>query len=105
MPKKNCVWERHRLQGPSANPAFGPSQFGTAFALQNQQPQRLLGQGALTGAQRRQSNWTAEEDRLLLELVKAGKSWVFIAGSSRQQGHRAGLPWNWKANQQSKVAA
>ncbi len=27
----------------------------------------------MTGAQRRQSNWTAEEDRLLLELVEAGK--------------------------------
>jgi hypothetical protein len=33
----------------------------------------------MTGAARRQSNWTPEEDRRLLELVEAHKSWVFIS--------------------------
>ena len=43
----------------------------------------------MTGAQRRQSNWTAEEDRLLLELVEAGKSWVFIAANLKRPAKSA----------------
>jgi hypothetical protein len=32
----------------------------------------------MSGAARRASNWTANEDRRLRELVEARKSWVFI---------------------------
>jgi hypothetical protein len=32
----------------------------------------------MTGAQRRGSNWTPEEDRRF-DLIEAGKSWVFIS--------------------------
>jgi hypothetical protein len=38
----------------------------------------------MTGAARRQSNWTAEEDRRLLELIKAKKSSVFIAANLKR---------------------
>ena len=38
----------------------------------------------MTGAARRQSNWTAEEDRRLLELVEARKSWVFISANLKR---------------------
>jgi hypothetical protein len=38
----------------------------------------------MTGAQRRQGNWTAEEDRLALELVEAGKSWVLISAKLKR---------------------
>jgi len=33
----------------------------------------------MIGAMPRGSNWTPEEDRRLLELVEAKKSWVFIS--------------------------
>jgi len=35
----------------------------------------------MTGGGQRQRNWTPEEDGRLLELVEAGKSWVFIAAN------------------------
>jgi hypothetical protein len=38
----------------------------------------------MTGAARRQGNWTADEDRLLLELVEAGKSWVLISAKLKR---------------------
>lgn len=38
----------------------------------------------MSGAARRQSNWTAEEDRRLLELVEARKSWVFISANLKR---------------------
>jgi Myb-like DNA-binding domain len=38
----------------------------------------------MTGAARRQSNWTPEEDRRLLELVEAGKSWVLISANLKR---------------------
>jgi Myb-like DNA-binding domain len=38
----------------------------------------------MTGAARRQSNWTPEEDRQLLELVEAHKSWVFISANLKR---------------------
>jgi|KBSMisStaDraftv2_1062788.scaffolds.fasta_scaffold3134679_1 hypothetical protein len=38
----------------------------------------------MSGAARRQSNWTAEEDRRLLELVEAQKSWVFISANLKR---------------------
>jgi hypothetical protein len=34
--------------------------------------------------QHRGSNWTADEDRRLLELVEAGKSWVFISANLKR---------------------
>ena len=39
----------------------------------------------MTGAAPRQSNWTSEEDRRLLELIEAGKSWVFIAANLKRR--------------------
>jgi Myb-like DNA-binding domain len=39
---------------------------------------------AMTGAARRQSNWTPEEDRRLLEFVEAGKSWVLISANLKR---------------------
>jgi hypothetical protein len=38
----------------------------------------------MIGAQRRQGNWTDEEDRLLLELVEAGTSWVLISAKLKR---------------------
>jgi Myb-like DNA-binding domain len=38
----------------------------------------------VSGAQRRQSNWTADEDQRLLKLVEAGKSWVFISANLKR---------------------
>jgi Myb-like DNA-binding domain len=38
----------------------------------------------MIGAARRQSNWTPEEDRRLLELVEAHKSWVFISANLKR---------------------
>jgi hypothetical protein len=43
----------------------------------------------MTGAQRRQSNWTADEDQRLLKLVEAGKSWVFISGNLKRPASSA----------------
>ena len=34
--------------------------------------------------QHRGTNWTPEEDRRLLELIKAGKSWVFISANLKR---------------------
>jgi hypothetical protein len=42
-------------------------------------------------AQRRQGNWTAEEDRRLLELIDAGKSWVFICANLKRPASGARL--------------
>jgi hypothetical protein len=42
----------------------------------------------MTGAARRQSNWTAEEDRRLLELVEAGKSWVHFSETQAAEALR-----------------
>ena len=39
----------------------------------------------MTGPAPRQSNWTSEEDRRLLELIEAGKSWVFIAANLKRR--------------------
>jgi Myb-like DNA-binding domain len=38
----------------------------------------------MTGAALRQSNWTPEEDRRLLEFVEAGKSWVLISANLKR---------------------
>ena len=38
----------------------------------------------MSGAARRQSNWTTEEDRRLRELVEARKSWVFISANLKR---------------------
>jgi hypothetical protein len=38
----------------------------------------------VSGAQRRQSNWTADEDQRLLKLVEAGKSWMFISANLKR---------------------
>ena len=38
----------------------------------------------MSGAKRRTSNWTPDEDRRLLELIKAGKSWVFISANLKR---------------------
>jgi hypothetical protein len=35
-------------------------------------------------AQQRGSKWTHEEDRRLLDLVEAGKSWVFISAKLKR---------------------
>jgi Myb-like DNA-binding protein len=35
----------------------------------------------MTGAARRGSNWTPDEDQRLLKLVETGKSWVFISAN------------------------
>jgi len=38
----------------------------------------------MTGAQRRGTNWTPEEDRRLFDLIEAGKSWVFISANLKR---------------------
>jgi hypothetical protein len=38
----------------------------------------------LMAVQHRGSNWTPEEDRRLLDLIKAGKSWVFISANLKR---------------------
>jgi Myb-like DNA-binding domain len=38
----------------------------------------------MSGAQRRGTNWTPEEDRRLFELVEASKSWVFISANLKR---------------------
>ena len=43
----------------------------------------------MTGAQRRQINWTADEDQRLFKLVEAGKSWVFISANLKRPERRA----------------
>ena len=44
----------------------------------------------MTGAQRRQINWTADEDQRLFKLVEAGKSWVFISANLEGPASSAG---------------
>jgi hypothetical protein len=39
---------------------------------------------ALMAVQHRGSNWTAEEDRRLLDLIAAGKSWTLISATLRR---------------------
>jgi hypothetical protein len=36
--------------------------------------------------QHRGSNWTADEDRRLLDLIEAGKSWVLISANLKRTG-------------------
>jgi hypothetical protein len=43
----------------------------------------------MSGAGRRTSNWTANEGQPLLELVAAGKSWVFISGNLKRPAKTA----------------
>jgi hypothetical protein len=43
----------------------------------------------MSGAGRRTSNWTANEDQRLLELVAAGKSWVFISANLKRPAKTA----------------
>jgi Myb-like DNA-binding domain len=43
----------------------------------------------MTGAQRRQGNWTPEEDQRLLDLVETGKSWVFILANLKRPAKSA----------------
>jgi hypothetical protein len=43
----------------------------------------------MTGAARRGSNWTANEDQRLLKLVEAGKSWVFISANLKRPASSA----------------
>jgi len=39
---------------------------------------------ALMAVQHRGSNWTVEEDRRLLDLIAAGKSWTLISGTLKR---------------------
>jgi hypothetical protein len=39
---------------------------------------------ALMAVQHRGSNWTAEEDRRLLDLIAAGKSWTLISATLKR---------------------
>jgi hypothetical protein len=39
--------------------------------------------------QHRGSNWTPEEDRRLLELIEARKSWVFISANLKRPAKTA----------------
>jgi hypothetical protein len=43
----------------------------------------------MSGAARRGSNWTANEDQRLLKLVEAGKSWVFISANLKRPASSA----------------
>jgi hypothetical protein len=43
----------------------------------------------MAGAQRRGSNWTADEDQRLLKLFESGKSWVFISANLRRPAKTA----------------
>ena len=43
----------------------------------------------MSGATRRGSNWTADEDQRLLKLVVAGKSWVFISANLKRPARSA----------------
>jgi hypothetical protein len=47
----------------------------------------------MMAAQRRPGNWTPDEDRRLLELIHAGKSWVLISANlkRREKSARARL--------------
>jgi hypothetical protein len=38
----------------------------------------------LMAVQHRGTKWTPEEDRRLLDLIKAGKSWVFISANLKR---------------------
>jgi hypothetical protein len=38
----------------------------------------------MSGAMRRQGNWTPEEDQRLFDLIEAGKSWVFISANLKR---------------------
>jgi hypothetical protein len=44
----------------------------------------------MSGAARRGSNWTPNEDERLLKLVEAGKSWVFISANLKRPAKSAG---------------
>jgi hypothetical protein len=39
----------------------------------------------MTGAQRRGTNRTSEEDQRLFDLIEAGKSWVFISANLKRR--------------------
>jgi Myb-like DNA-binding domain len=43
----------------------------------------------MSGAARRHRYWTAEEDRRLLDLIEAGKSWVFISANLKRTTNSA----------------
>jgi hypothetical protein len=43
----------------------------------------------MTGPAPRGSNWTSDEDRRLLELVEARKSWVFISANLKRPAKSA----------------
>jgi Myb-like DNA-binding domain len=43
----------------------------------------------MSGAQRRGTNWTPEEDRRLFDLIEAEKSWVFISASLKRTANSA----------------
>jgi Myb-like DNA-binding domain len=43
----------------------------------------------MSGAARRGTNWTAEEDQRLLKLVEAGKSWVLISANLKRTAKSA----------------
>jgi hypothetical protein len=43
----------------------------------------------MTGPAPRGNNWTADEDRRLLDLVEAGKSWVFISANLKRPAKSA----------------
>jgi hypothetical protein len=38
----------------------------------------------MSGAQQRGSNWTPEDDRRLLDLIEARKSWVLVSANLRR---------------------
>jgi hypothetical protein len=55
--------------------------------------------------QHRGSNWTADEDRRLLDLIEAGKSWVLIPRTSSELGNQfESARGNCRANQKAEPA-
>jgi len=54
-------------------------------------------------AQRRQGNWTPDEDRRLLELIRAGKSWVFISANLKRPANGTRLRLAYLKRQATKA--
>jgi hypothetical protein len=82
---------RHLILRRSWNGRYLPSgraRIGWAYRsvfLSGQPPTcRARAEGEEMSAQRRQNNWTPEEDRRLFDLIEAGKSWVFISAKLKR---------------------
>jgi hypothetical protein len=57
----------------------------------------------VSGAQRRETNWTPEEDRRLFNLIEAGKSWVFISANLKRPEKSARVRLAYLLRQAKKV--